>query len=56
MEKLKRVLEGSECHTLDRKNMRAQKECGVGDGEELDDAVRAIYMINYHQYVNVERV
>jgi hypothetical protein len=53
MEKLKKVLEYSNCHTLDRHNMRAQREnCGIGPGEEIDDAVNTLFKINYWPYVN----
>jgi len=40
MSQLKDVLENSECHTLDRYNMRAQRdECGLRDKDALDKAI-----------------
>lgn len=50
--KLKTVLEVSECHTLDRDNFRAQRDvCGIGPGNDLDSAIRAMFEMKYHPWV-----
>ena len=56
--KLKTVLEASECHTLDRDDFRAQRdECGIGsETSELDDAIRAMFNMKYHPWVQDNRV
>ena len=52
MAKRKTVLEASECHTLDRNNFRSQRDtCGIGPGGALDDAINAMFEVNYHAWV-----
>ena len=53
MSALKRVLENSECHTLDRHNMRAQRDsCGISDKDELDIAVDLLFSVNHWPLVH----
>lgn len=50
---IKPVLEKSNCHTLDRHDMRAQSDaCGIGKGRVWDQAVSQLFNINYWPYVN----
>ena len=62
---VKEMLSKSQCHTLDRDNLRAQKDdCGYGDmgdipKEEWDpsmweNAVDALFKLNHWPYVNIE--
>lgn len=51
---LKTVLENSECHTLDRYNMRAQRDiCGLGntDSSKVDSAITALFNLNHYPLV-----
>lgn len=49
---LKYILEGSQCHTLDRDNMRAQRDvCGIGPVPALDNAIQAMFDVKYHAWV-----
>ena len=53
MAALRPVLQNSRCHTLDRSNIRAQKDfCGIGPGIVWDEAVTRMFNINYWPYVN----
>lgn len=50
------VLKASKCHTLDRDDMRAQKDiCGIGKTEQWMAAVEAEYRINHWPYVNAKK-
>ena len=51
---LKNILQSSECHTLDRFDLRAQKDCGIGPGDEWETAVNWQFKLNYWPYVNAE--
>ena len=60
---VKEMLLKSACHTLDRDNLRAQKDtCGQGILEEdeepqsaiWEDAVDALFKLNHWPYVNIE--
>ena len=43
---------GSQCHTNDRLNMRAQRDgCGIGPGKVLDNAISKMFAVNYHSFV-----
>jgi hypothetical protein len=54
---LKTVLEASECHTLDREDFRAQRDvCGIGSGGDLDSAIKAMFEMKYHPWVQDGRV
>lgn len=54
--KLKTVLEASLCHTLDRGNFRAQRDCGIGNTNSLDSAIQAMFDVKYHAYIQDEKV
>lgn len=48
MESWKNVLDDSQCHTLDRNNLRAQRDsCGLNDADKLDKAVELLFNINH---------
>ncbi|CDW84930.1 transducin family protein wd-40 repeat family protein [Stylonychia lemnae] len=50
---LKEVLENSECHTLDRYDMRAQRDsCGIRDKGALDKAINSLFNINHWPLVH----
>ena len=52
---IKLMLQGSNCHTLDRFDYRAQRElCGIGKGALWSDAVEQKFNISYWPYVNAE--
>ena len=57
MENLKKVLEYSNCHTLDRHNMRAQGDtCGIGPGNDIDSAIESLFDIHYWPMIKNQRV
>lgn len=46
----------SKCHTLDRNDMRAQRDiCGAG-AELVDQAIEAMFKIKYHPWVQDSKV
>ena len=40
------INENDHCHTLDRDNMKAKLECGLGDSKEFKLAVQWIFKFN----------
>ena len=49
---MKRVMQESECHSLDRYNLRAQAEtCGMGPQIELKAAIQISF--NFTQWPNI---
>jgi len=49
------VLKHSKCHTLDRDDMRAQRDvCGVGHVDEWTRAVELQYKVNHWPYINAK--
>ena len=59
---VKEMLLKSTCHTLDRDNLRAQKDsCGQGGNAEdydvsvWEEAVDALFKLNHWPYVNIEQ-
>ena len=63
MSKIKTVLEGSKCHTLDRDNWRAQndKSCGLGGKDDLESqedwlaAVTQNFTLDHYPYMQNEQ-
>jgi len=55
VKELSNVLQNSNCHTLDRSNMRAQKdECGIGtESDRWRLAVDKMFNVTYWPYVQV---
>ena len=55
---LKNVFEKSNCHTLDRKDMRAQKDnCGIGtNNDEWRFAVDKMFNVTYWPYIQISNV
>jgi len=53
MRATRRVLEKSKCHTLDRNNLRAQRDgCGIGiDNEEWRFAVDQVFNVTHWPYI-----
>jgi len=48
----KTVKERSDCHTLDRDDLRAQKDsCGIQEGEDWELAVEMMFAVKYWPYV-----
>ena len=48
---IKYALERSECHTLDRNNMRAQLDCNSSNIKKLQEAIEAIFRVAHWPYV-----
>ena len=45
------------CHTLDRNNILADRDiCGIMDGDDLNNAVQAVFNVKYHPYVQSDYV
>lgn len=52
---LKTMYQESTCHTLDRFNLRAQKDsCGIGPTSEWEAAVTEQFVIKYWPYINAK--
>lgn len=56
MEALKRVLEESNCHTLDRYDLRAQRDdCGIREKSDLDLAADFIFNVNHWPLIHNDK-
>lgn len=48
---MKAMRTGSSCHTLDRLNMRAQQECGIGNNADWRNAIKVQFKYKYWPFL-----
>jgi len=48
------VYQSSECHTLDKNNLSAQTECGIGNGAIWEEAVKYKFIFDNHPFIQGE--
>lgn len=54
---LKRMWVGDNCHTYDRHNFAAQKECGIGNNYDvLNTVLNSTFNLLYHPYIQGQKI